>query len=532
MAAQDADRQIVRAIARGADHLIGLFDEKGRLPILPPPRRYVSQIDACDPDPAHAAGQYALCVYALTQCGQALHDERLDIHGRLGTLIDTMKSTDAGGLCTTYVRGVRAAALAVHNRPEDRAVLRADVAYLVINNRGGCYTYGQPAPATAPAIPVDRSRWYGDNSNAQFGLLGVCAGVPAGMAVPSSYWGLVHDHWANCQFANGQWGYGPRVNGQILRLGPGPLAGGATCSMTLAGIASLLAIQSQPDVTRHLPELGAPPFDQPLARGIQWLEQGGNCIVGLTPGSGGWGGGYDLFAIQRIGLASGLKYFGSHDWYREGASLALKWQHPDGSFGDPVETAFCLLFLASARQSVAINKLRFDGAWANRPRDLANLTNHVGHELERPMRWQIVPIQRDWTDWTDAPILYLASHDKVSITDDQVAKIRKYLDAGGLLFTHADGARPAFTTFALDLGRRLYPDAGWADLPMDHAIYRRPYRVDPPLRIKCLSRGGRILILHSPDDLAQFWHTRAEGTHRNAFDFGANLIFHMTRPAQ
>ena len=117
-------------------------------------------------------------------------------------------------------------------------------------------------------------------------------------------------------------------------------------------------------------------------------------------------------------------------------------QLPDGSWaGDPrIETSYILLFLARGRHAIMMNKLRFSGYWANRPHDVANLSSRfASHEVERPLNWQVVPLEHDWTDWTDSPILYLASHKPVlSLNGIDVKKVRRVC-SGRRIAVHAGG---------------------------------------------------------------------------------------------
>ena len=47
-----------------------------------------------------------------------------------------------------------------------------------------------------------------DNSNCQYGLLGVWSAADAEIEVPTLYWYLVANHWMSKQQGNGTWIYG------------------------------------------------------------------------------------------------------------------------------------------------------------------------------------------------------------------------------------------------------------------------------------------------------------------------------------
>src|SRR5204862_2132095 len=99
-------------------------------------------------DKTQLEGMNALVVYALLQSGQAISDPRLSIQNpQMSGLVERMKDhlmlVEAASprAPVTYARSLRAAALAVQNRPEDREVLKADVDYLVKAHSDGAYTY-------------------------------------------------------------------------------------------------------------------------------------------------------------------------------------------------------------------------------------------------------------------------------------------------------------------------------------------------------------------------------------------------------
>jgi DNA-directed RNA polymerase subunit RPC12/RpoP len=487
------DAQIGAAISGGVDYLLGRFTG----PEL-------------SGDYEHYEGLDTLAVYALMQAELARRDKRLDIHNPfMISAIDAMKKFPMSGGYVTYARALRATALALNDRPQDHAMIRQDVEWLLNSQEGGAFTYNNEFPRGSQF-----SFW--DNSNSQYGLLGVWSGAEVGIQVPSEFWRDVREHWTKYQLADGEWCYrGDQTD--------------PSRSMTLAGIASLFVAQDYLDGQEFADQVGRPPFSPALAKALKWLESGDNSVIAL-PASADFYTYYALYGLERTGLASGFKYYGSNDWYRQGAADIMAAQNADGSWGksgEPfdtvVDTSFALLFLARGRHPILMNKLRYDGDWANRPRDVANLARFASAELERPLNWQVVPLDHDWLDWTDSPILYMAGDTPPTLSDDDKEKIKRYVENGGMLLTQADGGEERFSRFVQKLGKELFPQYSWIDLPADHVLFSVSYRLSGQPKIRAITNGSRILMMHWPTDVTKYWQLRQDRAARSVFELGVNL---------
>ena len=501
-----SDEQIEAAIRRAVEYLSAQFDDEHRLP------------------PEASSGVHFLVTYALVQAGTTIQDPLVDPRGdRIDGLIDRMKTLPVEPIMSTYERSVRAAALAVLNRPQDRETLEEDVRRLVAGHTRGAYSYVLPGDQRGGRIPEEVRAAAADNSNSQYGLLGVWSGAEAGIRVSYEYWEAVNKHWVATQLAGGAWAYSS-ANGASETARTGYV------SMAAAGTASLFVTFDQ--MTRRAGALGRDPFPPALERALRWWETNDDWRKPVDPNNP-WGDqywGYQLYGIERVGLASGFKYFGPHDWYRVLAGQVVDAQLPDGSWygGNLIQTSYALLFLARGRPPLMMNKLRFDGFWANRPRDLANLARFATRSTERPLNWQVVDLRTEWHDWLDAPILYLASHVAPDLGDEERDKLRSFALAGGMIFTHADGGRKPFDEFAVKLARELFPQYEMVDLPPDHPVYNLMMKVEPKPKLRAVSNGSRILLLHSPTDLSQAWQGREEKKRANLFNLGLNLFVYAT----
>ena len=144
------------------------------------------------------------------------------------------------------------------------------------------------------------------------GLLGVWSGAETGREVPLRYWEEVRKHWETVQVPTGEWMYASWM----------PIR---SHSMTCAGLASLFVAHDYLEPAHFTGAVGRSVLPA-VAKGLAWLEAG-DTSTALDHG------GYNLYGLERVGLASGFKYFGDHDWYRELAKSVIASQQRDGSLG-------------------------------------------------------------------------------------------------------------------------------------------------------------------------------------------------------
>ena len=477
-------------------------------------------------------GETALVLYSLLQAGQSLHDDpeysaKLSYRGKdLGRAVQWLCRVDPQ---ETYVAALQACALAlVPADPEDKtpsspqeALRRAYRFLLTAMGPSGGYSYLPENRSRARRFPADRgTMWAGDLSNAQYGALGMWAATEAGMTPPQRYWETTDRFWRIQQGASGSWPYYATLNG------PTPIEEMSRDrdSMGVAGIATLFIDQEFLDRTLRL----SARQDDAVDLGLAWLNSNFRADARDL---------YYLYGVERVGLASGRRFFGTVDWYRTAAAQIISRQNGYGSWdggfngATPITaTSYALLFLARGRNPVPFNKLEYDGAWNARPLDEAFLTRWMSKHYERPLNWQSVGFEVDPQQWTDAPVLLITGSEDPGFTAEQIDKLRGYVEAGGMIFSTADGGSPRFTIaikkYAGQLSRGKYE---MAKLPATHSLYSPALgtRIGDRDLLLGMSNGVREIWIHSPVDMGAAWEQKREAS-KDSFEVPAAIYFYAT----
>ncbi len=413
-----------------------------------------------------------------------------------------------------------------------------------------------------------------DGSNTQYAILGLLAGRKAGVKMPESIWSEIRECYASSQAKNGGWEYQP--------FRPGATGRSTRFTMTVAGACGLLLSGLEANKERFVPlvngvakNCGVYKKDKALARALQYIEKHFQFEIQNHTF-------YNIYGIERVGRLSGLRFFGSHDWYREGCVYLVEKQHADGSWyfgrGDAnydslptISTSFALLFLSKGRTPVLMSKLVHgnyprednDTDWNNHRAAMMHLTELISNNLfkKQQLGWQNFDIQRAISanngavdnktqyaiaeEMLQSPVVFLSGHKSlVRLPGDPNSSnrlsrverdiLKKYVDNGGFLFAEACCGSPEFDAGFKALLKQMWPESELIDLGPDHAVWTAYYnlknaRQKKELKLYGLRVGCKTLLVYSPQAISYYWeHEVKDGKGQLAHRLGANVVAYAT----
>ena len=356
-----------------------------------------------------------------------------------------------------------------------------------------------------------------DHSNSQFALLGLHAAAQAGARIPQGVWKDALAGVNQTQKQDGGWTYQSR--------------GASYGSMTAAAVADLIILGNRIHAGRErgfhngvAPRCGSYRTNRSLAGGLGWL--GRRFKADENPSARGRHTFYWLYAVERCGILSGQRYFGRHDWYREGADHLVRTQRNNGTWNDDVvDTCFAVLFLAKGHKPLLIQKLQWsDGnEWSPDRYDVEHLVDFIGDKLGEPVAWQVVRFDAPLEEWLAAPLLYMQGHEFPRWNAAQRAKVRRFIEQGGTLLAEACCGREAFRTGFRQFAAETFPEFPLRELGAEHNVYHVHYQC-PPYRLHGLDMGCRTSVIFSPQDLSCLWEQgNVPRLSERAFELGANI---------
>ena len=456
---------------------------------------------------------------------------------------------------STYTCGLQLLVYAEAGLPEDRQRIQDNVRWLLEarvyrNNDFIGWSYSKKIGGGVA-----------DNSNTQYAVLGLWAAKQAGIVIQDSVWKEIRDYYTDHQEPSGGWNYAVgRKFGAV---------GGVSITMTSAGLCGLLIAGMEMNLRREVlnqngtaTNCGKYDENPPVQKALNWLG------VNFTPDVPGRTF-YHLYGIERAGRLSGLRFFGNHDWYREGCEFLVERQRPDGSWQiggawdnwPVVSTSFALLFLSKGRTPVLMSKLvhgpwprvEADTDWNNDRNDLRHLVSYASTQMfKTPLAWQTFDVLRglqaqaknlevtenDYqavtSEMLQTPILYITGHRSPlnRIQGAEKVLLKRYVENGGFILAEACCGSKEFDDGLKLLIEELWPGASFDLLPAEHPVYTAYAPVTPkqPYTIWGLNQGCKTVLVYSPQDLSCRWEKGKPEDPEcvQAFRIGANIIAYVT----
>ncbi|HEY7159336.1 MAG TPA: DUF4159 domain-containing protein [Gemmataceae bacterium] len=479
---------------------------------------------------SHSGGQTSLVMLALLTAG--VPPKNKAIQDGLKYLRD-LKSNQ------TYVVALQTMAFAQAGEAIDRGRIQRNVERLIAaqQDNGWGYNLNRDGPA--------------DNSNTQYAVLGLHAGLEAGVEVDKKALSRLRKSMLDSQ-ANGGWPY---------RAGMPP-----TMTMTCAGLCNLmitgmdLALGKQHMEGGVVKNCGKYDENEPVAHALRWI--GGRFPAEVQASSlQGVGGGvpfYGLYGIERTGRLTGQRFLGGHDWYEIGCRYLVGVQKGDGSWqrqgidGSPlVATSFALLFLAKGRTPVLLTKLaygpsNYDG-WNNKHNDTRHLVEFASRELfkRQPLAWQIFDVRgmdagpaerrRLASELLASPLVYFNGHDDLRFDAREMDILREYVENGGFLLAEACCGKDDFRRTFEKLLDEILPGSELKPLPPDHPIWTASGKflvtANKPFPLLGVQHGCKWVAVFSPKPMAYYWEANdfdKSDDGKAAFQLAANIIAYAT----
>jgi hypothetical protein len=201
--------------------------------------------------------------------------------------------------------------------------------------------------------------------------------------------------------------------------------------------------------------------------------------------------------------------------------------------------ALLLLLLAGiAAAQVQIARLKYSGGgdWYNDPDAVPNLAKEVNARTNIRMSVDEPQVSLLDEKLYQYPFLFATGHGNIALTDEEVVRLRQYLESGGFLYADDDYGMDA--AFRREMAR-VFPNSQPVELGFDHPIYHQIYdfpsglpkiheHEEGPPHGYGIFVGGRMVVFYTFNtNISDGWtaaHKDPPDVREQAFRVGVNIV--------
>jgi hypothetical protein len=191
-----------------------------------------------------------------------------------------------------------------------------------------------------------------------------------------------------------------------------------------------------------------------------------------------------------------------------------------------------------AMGQLQIARLKYSGGgdWYNDPDAVPNLAREVNARTNIRVAADEAQVSLLDEKLFSHPFLFMTGHGNVALSDEEVSRLRQYLESGGFLY--ADDDYGMDESFRREMARVL-PGSELVELPFDHHVYHAVYNFanglpkihehdEGPPRGYGMYVGGRMVVFYTFNtNISDGWtaaHKDPTEVREQAFRVGVNII--------
>jgi len=127
---------------------------------------------------------------------------------------------------------------------------------------------------------------------------------------------------------------------------------------------------------------------------------------------------------------------------------------------------------------LTLAQLRYHGEWETDPNALDNLADSLRKRLNMNVSTRKAVVSASSDEIFAYPILFITGHDYVALTDEEIGRLRLYIERGGFILAEACCGRTEFDISMRRLTARLFPDRKLEKVPSGDPIYSSAFALD------------------------------------------------------
>lgn len=206
-------------------------------------------------------------------------------------------------------------------------------------------------------------------------------------------------------------------------------------------------------------------------------------------------------------------------------------------------SAFCLLALVWAQETglVTLARLKYQGGgdWYNDPDALPNLAKELNRRTNITTYENEIVVSLTDDKLSNYPFLFLTGHGNIIFNDQEVLRLRNYLQNGGFLY--ADDDYGMDESFRREMAK-VFPNQELVELPFSHPIYHMIYHFPnglpkihehyegPPKGFGIFYRERLVVFYTYNTNISDGWtvaHNDPPEKREQAFQMGINIIAYV-----